>query len=297
MSNLPAPQHGFNSITQVTINGIEMGVLDNGIPYLTESGLAGLCAVDRKTISELASEYSQNISRPRVDWVRQKLATFGYSEPTLYLKAMNMGIEVNAYVPQVCVAILEYYAFNVSNPNPNVTNFYRSLVGVSFQEMIYRAVGYDPRQSLPIVWQQYTDRVSILADSVPDGYFSIFKETAGLLVDLINNGVPVGPSIMPDGSVGIGWAGHWNKIDGDSKFGQPIRYQHNFPNYFPQAKSNPQTPRAYPETALPEFRRWFREEYLPIKYPKYILGLKGKVSSDTAAKAIEAITGKQIALK
>lgn len=32
---------------------------------------------------------------------------------------------------------------------------------------------------------------------------------------------------------------------------------------------------AYPNDALPEFRRWFRHEYLPTKFPNYILGKAG----------------------
>ena len=32
---------------EAVINGIEMGVLDNGIPYLTQSGLASVCAISR----------------------------------------------------------------------------------------------------------------------------------------------------------------------------------------------------------------------------------------------------------
>ena len=28
---------------------------------------------------------------------------------------------------------------------------------------------------------------------------------------------------------------------------------------------------AYPDEAIPEFRRWFGHEYLPTKFPKYVL--------------------------
>ena len=47
--------------------------------------------------------------------------------------------------------------------------------------------------------------------------------------------------------------------------------EHNYPSYYPQAESNPQTPWAYPDAALPQFRRWFRNEYLLTKFPPYIL--------------------------
>ena len=37
---------------------------------------------------------------------------------------------------------------------------------------------------------------------------------------------------------------------------------YNYPDYFPQAESNPQEPWCYPEMALGEFRRWIREKYI-----------------------------------
>ena len=48
----------------------------------------------------------------------------------------------------------------------------------------------------------------------------------------------------------------------------------NYPDYFPQAKSNPQDMNVYPVAALPEFRVWLQTEYIPKKFPSY---LKGKV--------------------
>ena len=41
---------------------------------------------------------------------------------------------------------------------------------------------------------------------------------------------------------------------------------------------------AYPDSALPEFRKWFRELYLPTKFPKYIL-TKAKVLSGGVEQA------------
>ncbi len=38
---------------EAVINGIEMGVLDNGIPYLTQNGLANVCGVQRLRIKEI----------------------------------------------------------------------------------------------------------------------------------------------------------------------------------------------------------------------------------------------------
>ena len=45
----------FHVEKQIEIDGVEMGVLENGIPYLTESGLARMCGIDRKVLNRLGS--------------------------------------------------------------------------------------------------------------------------------------------------------------------------------------------------------------------------------------------------
>jgi hypothetical protein len=53
-------------------------------------------------------------------------------------------------------------------------------------------------------------------------------------------------------------------------YGERIQYEHNYPDYFPQAASNPQPSYCYPDAALGEFRRWMREVYLPDRMPAYL---------------------------
>ena len=55
---------------------------------------------------------------------------------------------------------------------------------------------------------------------------------------------------------------------------------------YPQAQSNPQEPWAYPDAALPIFRHWFRHEYLPTKYPTYILTKSHLLGGQQNAKQI-----------
>jgi hypothetical protein len=75
-------------------------------------------------------------------------------------------------------------------------------------------------------------------------------------------------------------------------YGSRKQFEHNCPDYFPQALSNPQTPYCYPDAALGEFRRWAREIYVPEKMPNY---LATKVSDGSlpevfAKKALEALS-------
>ncbi len=53
-------------------------------------------------------------------------------------------------------------------------------------------------------------------------------------------------------------------------YGSRVSYLYNYPDSFPQAKSNPQQAWAYPDEALAEFRRWARNTYFKQRLPKYL---------------------------
>jgi hypothetical protein len=168
------------------------------------------------------------------------------------------------------MAFLEYYAFDASPVRDHAKNNYRLLARSSLRAFIYVQLGWDPANRIPECWKKFHDRVSLVHPKVPDGYFIIFKEMADIIVSLIQGNVPVDERTVPDISVGQHWGNHWtgNKLDG--KHGKRIKYEHNYPEYFPQAASNPQHPWAYPDAALPEFREWMRVVYLKIKLPVYL---------------------------
>ena len=59
-----------------------------------------------------------------------------------------------------------------------------------------------------------------------------------------------------------------------------------------QALSNPQEVHCYPDTALPEFRQWMREVYLPGKLPTYLQSKvrQGALPASFASLALVAFT-------
>lgn len=61
--NYPAPstQLSLDLTVQVQkdINGIEMGVLENGIPFLTQAGLAKISRVSRKGVYDITQEWEK----------------------------------------------------------------------------------------------------------------------------------------------------------------------------------------------------------------------------------------------
>jgi hypothetical protein len=125
-------------------------------------------------------------------------------------------------------------------------------------------------------WQMFQERISLVYDSVPVGYFCIFKETSDLYATMIANGATMGAKMILDISIGGTWGSHWRDSGLSERYGDRRLYPHNYPIRYPQSLSNPQMANCYPDEALPEFRRWMREEYVPHKLPSYLKGLVAK---------------------
>ena len=140
-------------------------------------------------------------------------------------------------------------------------------------------------------WRVFNDRLDLVHDRVPEGYFCIFRETADIYASFIRGGIDPGLKIILDISVGSHWARHWKKEDLTAKFGPASRYRHDYPPYYSQSKSNPQAPLCYPEDALGTFKRWMREVYVRHKLPVYLNDQvrQKKISRVEATGAIAAL--------
>jgi hypothetical protein len=252
--------------------GIEMGVLGNGIPYLTQKGLATITGIARSVVYDITKEWAEKfednvLGNDRNSFLKEYLFKNGYTESQLYIEFKQDGTISYAYPDIVCMAILEFYAFESKSKNDTALTSYRKFATFGLQKFIYEALQYTPSDK----WKYHNDRVSILKDSSPDGYFIIFNEITGLAVDLINANLTVNDKTIPDISVGLAWGKYWKDKNLEEQYGSRIEYDHYYPEYYPQSTSNPQRPKAYPDGALPEFRKWFRHEYLTTKFPPYIL--------------------------
>lgn len=81
----------FHVEKQVEKDGIEMGVLENGVPYLSESGLARMCGVDRKVLNRLAINWQEEKKKDRGMAISNLLEESGYTDGELYLKSEHNG--------------------------------------------------------------------------------------------------------------------------------------------------------------------------------------------------------------
>lgn len=282
----------FHVEKQAEYEGIEMGVLDSGVPYLSGLGLARMCGIDHKVLHDMAANWSEERLKPRGRQIEVLLKASGYTEQTLFLRSEHRGVEVNAFTEPVCIAVLEYYAFVAKDRKEDAQYNFRSLARVKFREYVYQAVGYSPEQRILDSWKHFHDRVDLTKDSVPLGYFGIYGEIASMIVPMITAGVMINDKLIPDISVGLAWSSHWKSNNLAEKYGECMRYQHNYPEYYPQSKSNPQSPLAYPDAALGEFKMWLRQTYIVKKLPTYLTGKvkENAIPFSAAAKATLALT-------
>lgn len=261
-------QYSFRMDTPVEIEGIEMGVMADGMPFLTARGLAVLCGVAPSTIISWSGEWNPAASKGRDKNITELLHAQGYFEDYLFHPLIVDGVTHHAFPEAVCMAVLEYYAFESKSPNSSVAlRNYRVLARAGLRSFVYARLGYSPNRAVPDEWSKFHERVKL--NQVPPGYYSVFSEMSGLVIALIRNGLPVDEHTVPDISVGQSWSMYWRDKGLDSVYGERKKCMHVYPQSYPQSKANPEA-WIYPVDSLGEFRRWMHREYLPLKFPKYL---------------------------
>ena len=286
----------FKVERQAEINGVEMGVLENGVPFLTERGLSRMCGINRRMLNRLAINWPEERERPRGQRIDDLLKQSGYAENSLFIRSEYNGTQINAYSEPVCLALLEYYAFEVDEPRAQAIRAFRALARKTFRSFIYEAVGYHPNQRAIDSWKHFHDRIDMTIDAVPPGYFSVFREIASMIVPMIRANIIISDKVVPDISVGKAWSKFWQD-NGLEQYGARIRYNHEYPQYYPQAKSNPQPAFAYPDEILGIFRAWLRQEYIVSKLPAYLTRQtsRGVLSNEVVTRVISSLAPQRIA--
>jgi len=305
IKSLP-PKNSSKEITQgqllleaeVEIGGIGMGVLSDGTPYLNQRGLAALCGVQNAHIGSISSQWQDNPAKPRITSIRGVLAKAGYSTPSAHIEIPYKGTTNYCYPAEVCLAVLEYYAFDAgANCQPQARDNFRLLAGSKLRELIYSNVGYDPSGKNKDVFRHWHERIALNHQSAPKGFFHVFNEAHTIIYELILAGAKIGPNFVVDISIGQHWGRFWTDNLMDASHGARERYPHRYPDTHPQAKSNPQDSWCYPISALGSFREWLQETYIEGgKFSTYLSGkvFRGELAPSIAQLAIATIVPAQL---
>jgi hypothetical protein len=100
---------------QTEIQGIGMGVLKDGTPFLNQRGLARLAGIENAHIGTISSQSNDAEQKPRIRAIKELLASRGITVESPHLVLTVEGKPMYAYPDKVSLAILEYYAFEAGN--------------------------------------------------------------------------------------------------------------------------------------------------------------------------------------
>lgn len=268
----PQPSLDLGIEIEREINGIGMGVLGDGTPYLNQRGLAALCGVQNAHIGTISSQWNEKPSKPRISSIKNTLKKTGYFSNKAHIEINYKNIIHYCYPAEVCLAILEYYAFDAgANCQEQARDNFRLLAGSKLREMIYSQVGYDPTGRYNDRFRKWHERIELNYQSAPKGFFSVFNEAHTIIYEMIQAGANVGEKTVVDISIGYHWGKYWDEKNYVSSYGKRIKYPHKYPDSHPQAKSNPQEAWCYPLSALGAYREWLQDIYIEGgKFAKYI---------------------------
>lgn len=278
------------------VGEIGMGVLSDGTPYLNQRGLAALCGVMNAHIGTISSQWGEREQKPRITAIKSILEKSGFTAPEAHIEVVHKGRTHFCYPAEICLAILEYYAFDAgANCQPEARDNFRLLAGSKLRELIYSQVGYDP--SGKDAFRHWHDRISLNYQSAPKGFFHVFNEAHTIIYELILAGAQIGDKFIVDISIGQHWSKYWSDNDLVNLYGERCAYPHRYPPTHPQAKSNPQESWCYPLAALGAFRQWLQDIYIEGgKFSTYLKGkvTRGELPPSVAQLAISTIVPSQI---
>lgn len=271
---------------------IGMGVLSDGTPYLSQRGLAVLCGVENAHIGTISVQWNDTDSKPRIQKIKAILESAGFTAETAHVEIIHAGTKNFCYPAEVCLSILEYYAFDAgTNVQQQARQNFRLLAGSKLRDMIYSQVGYDPSGHNSKKFDKWHERIAMNYQSAPKGYFHVFNEAHTIIYELIQAGADIGEKFVVDISIGIHWSNHWKSSGLDNQFSRD-KYPHCYPDSHPQSKANPHESWCYPLEALGIFRVWLQDDYLEGGKFKNYLGTKvakGELPPSIAQLAIATL--------
>ncbi|MCF7498993.1 hypothetical protein [Pseudoalteromonas sp. L1] len=241
-------------------NGFEMGVMSDGTPYLTASGLAFVCGTARSNIITLVNDWQKQRYHPRGKSISAIIdRNGGDSSKDLHKPIKVRGNTHHAISADNCMAILEYYAFESRSDAQIARDNYRNLATQSLKEFIYKRTGYKATGALPAHLNRYLKNRA----KIPYTHFSMLNEiTLNLIAPLEEAGYTLPEKLVPDISEGrlfCKWLRENRNVEPNSF---PV-YDHEYPDgRVVQAK-------LYPTEYLDDFRRHFHEVWITEKAGKY----------------------------
>ena len=262
----PAPQ----AIPAIEVSGlpIEVGLLPDGTPFMSGRELARACGISNSTLVGWGEVTPQVGDRHRAGKLANLLATYNYGGDRLFVRipdGTKFGgrANVSAYPYQVCMALLDYYAFEANKEAAR--NSLRLLSEKQLPQFICEVVqtppeSTEPLQSIPPKADPFKRRP--LRNGIPIGYFSISQ----LLETEPPRSLPL-TELRTALLVNIdkAWNRYWNIQGLGPQYGDRFAMPQRPLNDWARSRQY-----VYPKAALAAFQDWLALHYLPERYPSYL---------------------------
>lgn len=270
-------------IQSVAIAGlpVEVGILPDGTPFMSGRELARACGISNSTLVGWGEMTPQLGDRYRAGKMAELLATYGYSGDRFFVPipdGTKFGgrANVSAYPYKVCMAFLDYYAFEANKEEAR--NSLRVLSEKQLPQFIEQTVREQANPPLkakpqpPRVKSTSPFQTRPLREGIPIGYFTVRQ----IMSSDQARSLPALPlserqtALLTN--IDKAWSRYWTIHQLALIFGD------RFP--VPQLSLNDWArPRqyVYPNTVLDEFKDWLYKQYIPERFPSYLQRKKQQI--------------------
>jgi hypothetical protein len=126
-------------------------------------------ALSDAAIVRITADWQLSPLRPREQKIRELVRAQGADDGVAFYAVTRNGVISHIVPSAVCMAVLEYYAFEARGDNEQAAKSYRLLARKGFTDFIYAQVGYNPSGAADVAWKQFHDRVTLTYHTVPVG--------------------------------------------------------------------------------------------------------------------------------
>jgi DNA-binding XRE family transcriptional regulator len=245
-------------------------VEETGDSGMSQTGLAALCGVSRRTIDKLEETLGTKAPHKSLERFVGKKLTLATSEETPDIKVNGKPAgNLRVYTAAFCAAAIRHYdRLGNEVAQYSADQFTEMGINVWIQSITgWRDKG--PTRTYIPYWYQ---RLSLFTSKtrIPDGWWSAFEELAKMMRELEGYGyilpdicAKTGEKITPDISVGLLFCKHM-RANGFDVDGIAKKYLH----YYPDGRVVDAN--IYPDDWLKEFRDWFNSKWKRERLVKYL---------------------------
>lgn len=274
-SNTLVPEN-LEVIKSIEVSGfpIEVGVLKDGTPFLSGRGLARACGISNSTLVGWGEVTPQLGDHHRAGKMANLLATYGYEGDRFFFRIpdgtkFEGKANVSAYPYKVCMAFLDYYAFEANKEEAR--NSLRILSEKQLPQFILEAIGQRPVKAIKPKYEP-TPRISEpspfetrpLRDGIPVGYFAVAQLASGDQVRSLQTALNLDVDTIFPTHIEKAWNRFWDIKKLWEQYGERFPMPQKDEDFLPARTY------IYPTSALDEFKQWLNLRYIPERFPSYL---------------------------